>query len=230
MSSLCFGQSESKPSTDGNVVSVKMQPIKGWRMSTEFKHRNYAINLDANVRHGGNFSVSLKSKSSADEDKRKNIFLMQTIKGENYRGKKLRLSAFVKSENVEHAALWMRMDGDGMKVLNLDTMDNRPINGTVDWQKYEIILDVPTETRQIVFGLALKGSGQVWLDDINLEEVSFDTPGTSVKLPAEWEKGSTKRIEQYKTTNKEDYDKQLKAFAERSVTASSVAANLDFEN
>jgi hypothetical protein len=109
-------------------------------------------------------------------------------------------------------------------------MDNRPIKGTIDWQKYELVLDVPFETQQIVFGINLKGNGQVWIDDIKFEDTELSVPTTSIKSPAEFEEGSTKRIEQYKATNKEDYEKQLKAFLERNKTASLVPVNLDFEN
>jgi hypothetical protein len=215
---------------DKNVSLVTTQPINGWRIPIESERQNYEVYLDTTVRHGGNSSISIKSKLPPKEVKQKTVYLMQTIKGDNYHSKRIRLSAFVKSENVEHAALWMRMDGDGMKVLNLDNMDNRPIKGTTNWQKFDIVLDVPSQTQQIIFGITLKGSGQIWLDDITLEEISSDIPSTSTKSPAEWEIGSVKRIEQYKSTNKKDYDAQLRAFEERNVNAPLVPMNLDFEN
>jgi hypothetical protein len=230
ISSASFGQFDSRPSTDKNTSLAATQPIKGWRVPIESGRQNYEVYLDTIVRHGGNSSVSIKSKLFDNEDKQKTVYLMQTIKGDNYHGKRIRLSAFVKSENVEHSALWLRMDGDGMKVLNFDGMNNRSINGTADWQKFDIVLDVPSETRQIIFGINLKGSGQIWLDDVELEEVGSGIASTSAKSPAEWEIGSAKRIEQYKSTNKDDYDKQLRAFQERNVTASCLPVNLDFEN
>lgn len=230
VASLSFGQSESKLPTDKNAGSAAAQPIRGWRTPAESERQSYEVSLDTTVRHGGNAGASIKSKLFADGDERKTVYLMQTIKGDNYYGKKLRLSAFVKSENVERAALWMRMDGDEMKVLNLDAMDDRPLSGTADWQRYDIILDVPDGTRQIIFGVNLKGNGRIWIDDVKLEEVGSDIPGTSSKTPAEWEKASAKRIEQYKLTNKEDYAAQLRAFGQRNAAASPIPINLDFEN
>jgi len=108
-------------------------------------------------------------------------------------------------------------------------MDKRPIKGTADWQKYDLVLDVPVETYQIVFGVNLRGHGQIWIDDIKLENVGLDVPTTTFKSPAEWEAQSAKRIEQYKITNKDDYEKQLGAFQKRNVTASLIPSNLDFE-
>jgi hypothetical protein len=230
VSSLCFGQFDLKSLPNENARPATIQPVKGWRVPVEFKQQNYRVNLDTTVRHGGNASVSIKSNAFADENKGKTVYLMQTIKADDYRGKRLRLSAFVKSENVERAALWLRMDGDGMKVLNLDTMDNRPITGTGDWQKYDIVLDVPLDSRQIIFGVNLRGNGQLWIDDIKLDEVSLDTPFTSAKSPAEWERGSVKGVEKYKAANREDYDKQLRAFEQRNLTAPTAPTNLDFEN
>ncbi len=54
----------------------------------------------------------------------------------------------------------------------LDNMQSRPIRGTVDWRKYEVVLDVPQQTVGIYFGVLLAGSGQVWLSNVQLEAVS----------------------------------------------------------
>ncbi len=117
-----------------------------------------------------------------------------------------------------------------MLVLGLDAMDNRTIQGTSDWKRYSIVLDVPDKTQQIIFGASLKGDGQIWIDDIEFENVGIDVPTTTTKTPEEFAKASAKRIEQYKRTNKDDYEKQLQAFVKRSETASLMFANLNFED
>jgi hypothetical protein len=84
--------------------------------------------------------------------------LMQTFKAEEYRNKRLRLSAMVKVESIENwAGLWMRVDGPPRQVLSFDNMQSRPIQGSSDWQPYEIVLDVPEESLDIAFGLLLNG-------------------------------------------------------------------------
>lgn len=224
-----FGQSASEPSSVKNTASAATQPIEGWQ--TSGKSDYYDVYLDGTISYTGNASGSIKSILSAGIDNGRNVaHLMQTIKADNYHGKRLRMSAYIKSEAVERAALWMRMDGEEMKVFGLDTMDNRPIKGTADWQKYEIVLDVPIETQQIVFGVNLKGSGQIWIDDVRFEVVAPSVPTTTTKSPTEFEKASAERIKQYKTTNGADYERQLKAFLERNKTAPPVPINLDFEN
>ncbi len=155
---------------------------------------------------------------------------MQTIRADNYRDRRVWLSAFVKAENVEQATLWMRMDGDEMRVVNADHMEKRPITGRSDWRRYHIVLDVPAGAHQIVFGAQLKGAGQIWLDGITFEEVGRDVPVTSTRAPAEREKNSARTVEQYRTRNPEEYAKQLRAFYERDKTMPMAPVNLDFEN
>jgi hypothetical protein len=105
--------------------------------------------------------------------------LMQDFRGIEYRGKRLRMSGSVKAQVVEQwAGLWMRLDGDGGKVLSFDNMQNRQIQGTRDWKQYEVVLDVPAESIGIYFGILLVGKGQVWLSNVQFEVVGTDVPTT----------------------------------------------------
>jgi hypothetical protein len=62
-------------------------------------------------------------------------------------------------------------------------MQNRPIQGTRDWQKYEIVLDVPAKSTGIFFGILLEGKGQVWLNNVRFEVVGRNVPTTGGALP-----------------------------------------------
>ena len=57
-------------------------------------------------------------------------------------------------------------------------MQDRPIKGTSDWKRYEIVLDVPEQAQEIAFGLLLTGGGQVWMDDLKFEVVGKDVATT----------------------------------------------------
>jgi hypothetical protein len=46
-----------------------------------------------------------------------------------------------------------------------NTRLERTIQGTADWQTYDITLQIPDEPGQIEFGLMLYGPGQIWLRD-----------------------------------------------------------------
>lgn len=228
-SSVFLGQNASKTPEAKKGTFTAAQTIEDWNVPGELGLKDYQIYLDTDVFRTGAASGSIKSKSSVG-GARQSAFLMQIIKAGNYRGKRLQMSAYIKSEEAEHAALWMRLDAEKMLVLGLDAMDDRPIQGTNDWWRYSIVLDVPVETEQITFGINLKGSGQIWIDDIEFEAVGEDVPTTVAKTAAEFAKSSAKRIEQYKTTNRDDYEKQLEGFLKRNANASRTPSNLGFEN
>jgi hypothetical protein len=108
--------------------------------------------------------------------------LMQTFAADSYRAKRVRMSAFVKSEGVEGwAGLWMRVDGSQQRSLSFDNMQDRPIKGTGDWQGYDIILDVPQESTNISFGILLHGKGKVYLDNVAFEAVASTVETTDLK-------------------------------------------------
>ncbi len=80
---------------------------------------------------------------------------MQSISAENYLDKRLRLSGFIKSKDVNGwSGMWMRIDGDNGKQLGFDNMQTRPIKGTTDWKQYEIVLDVPANSKTINYGVS----------------------------------------------------------------------------
>lgn len=106
--------------------------------------------------------------------------LSQSISSSNYQGKRVRFSAWVRSEGVVHGAgLWMRVDGPEGKVLSFDNMSDRPIRQTRDWQHYAIILDVPPQAHHITYGALLTGEGKMLWDAARLEVVDEAIPTTS---------------------------------------------------
>ncbi len=77
-----------------------------------------------------------------------------------YIGKRLRLSGYIRTINSSGTGMWMRVDGNEMgKSLQFDNMGSRQIMGTTEWQKYEIVLDIPATSRGIYYGVLTTGSG-----------------------------------------------------------------------
>ena len=98
--------------------------------------------------------------------------IMKTIQPDAFLGKTIKMSAYVKSENVKSwAGLWMRVDYYTAAVLAFDNMQRRPIKGTKDWTKYEVVLYVPTEATAISYGVLLNETGQIWFKDVTIEIV-----------------------------------------------------------
>lgn len=128
--------------------------------------QNYEMGIDTAVAHNGNHSGFIKAKEEGT-----GIWgtWMQSFDAVPYSGKRVKLTAFLKTVDAGKAALWMRIDGEG-RILGFDNMHDRPIVGTTDWTQYAIILDVPKESVDIALGVMLTGSGGVWFDDLSLNE------------------------------------------------------------
>ncbi len=141
------------------------------------KPKSYNMGIDKGKGQDGKNAATIKSI-----DEKINGFgtLMQQCKPDKYLGKRIKMTGYVKSENVTNwAGLWMRVDQtDSRQPLAFDNMGDRPIKGTTDWTKYEIILDVPNHASIIAYGALLDGTGQIWFDQITFEILSDFSPST----------------------------------------------------
>ena len=159
----------------GLVLVAQATLPRGWLL-TGTKPSEYEVGVDVDQKYQGHATAFLKSKSlNADGFGT----LMQSIKAEQYLGRKVRLSGLVKSEEVlGWAGLWMRVDKEKSPVA-FDNMENRAIKGTTGWQRYDVVLDVPTNATAISFGILLAGSGVVWLNGTKFDVVDADVPVTN---------------------------------------------------
>ncbi|MEP6496276.1 MAG: PDZ domain-containing protein [bacterium] len=141
----------------------------------------FLVGVDRSVQHGGRASghIAASSPSSVGSG-----VLGQSVRADNFRGKRVRFSAYVKTRDVgtNGARLWMRVDGDG-GFLAFDNMPNRAIRGTTEWTLVSIVLDVPDSAEGIAFGFLLASSGEAWIDDGAFEVVGPDVAVTS-SMPA----------------------------------------------
>lgn len=96
------------------------------------------------------------------------------------RGKRIRISGWIKTKDVrECAGLDMyAYSAVGVLVAFDQMMCARPIHGTTDWQKYEIVRDIPQDATRIFLGEILFCSGEIWTDNFQVEPVGNDVPLT----------------------------------------------------
>lgn len=221
---LALSQNDKKKEDAKKIAESADKLPNGWGKSGS-DPANYEIFVDTNIRRSGKASASVKAKRTFE--KKQFTTLAQSVRPDNFREKRVRLSAYIKSENVsEYALMWMRVDGTNLRVLDFDNMEDRPIKGTTDWKRYEIVLDVPAETLEIAFGVILSESGQVWIDDVKFEIVGQDTAKTTLKISPEELEKKEKEWEEYKRTHKEQYEAMLAKVKTRPLSP----VNLDFEN
>jgi beta-lactamase regulating signal transducer with metallopeptidase domain len=147
---------------------------QGWILAGS-NPASYQTGIDHQASDKGFSSAYLRSKQSAGEGFGT---LMQEFSAAQYAGKRLRLSASVKADQLsDWAGLWMRVD-KGSESVAFDNMTDRPIKGTTGWQNYEVVLDVPQDATGIAFGVLLSKQGNVWLNDVKFQSVGLNVPTT----------------------------------------------------
>jgi hypothetical protein len=166
------------------AADIPPNTLPGWTLKGD-RADSYEIGMDEKTLREGRRTAYIKSKEPHIDGF---ATVMQIMSPQDYVGKRVELSGWLKTENVEElAGLWMRIDGDNGRVFGFDNMLNRPIKGTTDWKRYSVVLDVPKATREIHFGILLNGTGEVWASTMRLEKVSKDVPSTSIDEQPELE-------------------------------------------
>lgn len=155
----------------------EMNEIKGWSLSGS-NPELYEVTVDSNVFHTGTKSGLLYSKNEVNAQHFGTM--MQGFQAHDYKKKRLKLSCFLKTENVFKCGAWLRIDNATGDTIQFDNMDNRSIQGTTDWNHYSIVLDVPEDSSSIHFGVLLIGQGKVWADGFRFEEVTEKVPTTNM--------------------------------------------------
>jgi hypothetical protein len=156
------------------LFSFDFEKAEGW-FSAGSKPKSYDMGIDKGAGQDGKNCATIKSK-----DKRINGFgtLMQNFSPDKYIGKKIRMTGFMKSKDVDQwAGFWLRIDYANSKNI-LDNMYDRPVKGNTEWTKYEIVLEVPETAKNIGFGALLHGTGQIWFDNLNFELADISVPST----------------------------------------------------
>jgi hypothetical protein len=152
----------------------------GWLLISDLS-QCYFGGYDAEIVQSGRYSASLKS---IDNKPGAYCMLLQSSCAEKFKNKRIRLNGYMKSSHLEHAAvLWLRVDS-GVKIVGFDNMimeNPRPVMGTTDWKKYNIVLDVPGNATSISYGALIMLSGQIWIDNLSIEIVDDSVETTGIK-------------------------------------------------
>lgn len=172
-----FAQNAEIPVVSAPLNSKDEIP-EGWSKSGS-QPQDYIIGTNQYEAHGGNESAFIKSAISRASGYGT---LSQTINAKNYRDERIKLSGFAKSKFVSYrAGFFMEIFSASGTRLTYDNMENRPIVGSSDWRKYEIVLDVPSNAEKITLGVFLYGQGEVLIDDLKITFVDSSVPTTNIE-------------------------------------------------
>ncbi|MBE8714213.1 S41 family peptidase [Sphingobacterium hungaricum] len=187
LSLIVYGQEKNDFSKLFGFELIENNVPIGWKFSL---NKDYVLQIDSTQVYGGKYATSITYSSGEGFG---SIFSVLP----NYSGKKITVSAFVKTENVTegYAGLWVRIDptSSSEKSIAFDNMSNKGIKGTTDWTRYEITLDLnPEKTSNIFIGALLVGKGKMWVDDfavtIDGKDIAELTPIQQTIAPAKQDK------------------------------------------
>lgn len=172
------------------ILNACTQAILKQKLNLDFEHhtnglpsnwkvfgdQEYKFSIDSIHKKSGRFSAVIENTSDKSD-----FGALSIVLPDHYEGKTIRLSGFIKTENVTdgYAGLWVRIDPN----LGFDNMENRGVIGTSDWTAYEIVLPLKAkETESIVVGGILVGKGKMWLDGLKvfIDGMELDDPKLKV--------------------------------------------------
>ncbi|MCF8716496.1 hypothetical protein JM658_16865 [Joostella atrarenae] len=130
-----------------------------------FKSGDYHISNDSLNHVEGKNAVMISSTDNSSSSSYGYITLKLP---ESVRGEQIKLEGYMKTENVDGGAgLFLKIERFG-KSLEFDNMFKKGIQGTTNWQKYEIHLPNHENATDIYIGGILKGKGTVWFDNFKV--------------------------------------------------------------
>jgi hypothetical protein len=172
----CITRSKkSRQVANGNEKAPQRRFLpKGWTTRTLYEQTRclYSAGVDNVVTYKGKKAACIEVTES---DYYAKVQLYQILRCEGWRGKRVRVSVQLKSQDVKvKAGFWLDVIGPHEGTLACDDMENRQIFGTTNWKKYEIVVDVPMEAVELHFGACVQGSGILWFANLSIEEVGLD--------------------------------------------------------
>jgi hypothetical protein len=99
---------------------------------------------------------------------------MQSFSAAAYRGKTVRLRAWVRVEAgspEDRAQMWLHVDRPGGRLAYVDNIDDhRPVQPD-NWTAGEIVVEIDRDSQFLDFGVTAFGRGRVWVDDVTFDIV-----------------------------------------------------------
>ena len=130
----------------------------GWKLESNVS--NYNVSVDSINVKSGKYSIIIESMSDSSNSVVELYFTLP----ENYQGKQIKLSGYVKTENVTGEVLLAVINYPFGSHILKDT-----IHGTSNWKKYEVTAQLrPDITKEIIIAEGVSGKGKIWLDDFKI--------------------------------------------------------------
>jgi hypothetical protein len=149
----------------------------GWTFAA-FERPDYRYGCDSITYHAGKRSgfFQYAVDPMVVHPRRGPAAFFQAFKAGQFKGKRIRVTAYVKAAgNHGGAFLWRNLEERHR--LSAYAFPGEPISANTDWERHVIVIEVPPTTEAIVFGVTLSGRGTIWVDDVAIDTVQ-DGPVT----------------------------------------------------
>jgi len=165
-----------------NFEQVENGAPTGWQANKN--NDSFIFSLDSTVVKSGKYSVAIECNNEALQinNRMPKFGILGTIIPENFNGKQITLSGYIKTENVTegYASLLLRIDPE------IDVNEVK-IMGTTEWKRYEVTIPMnPQKTRNFAIAAMLAGNGKVWFDGLMIsidgKDISQLTPIPTANL------------------------------------------------
>jgi len=150
--------------------------ISGQDSAQAIKEYSGAID-HTNVYEGSGSGILISTEDTAHSGT-----LMQVSSAAAYRGKYLKMSAFLRSNAVDQrAGLWIRADDiNGTTVAFRNCFSPRAplsfVAGNTAWKEVEISIGIPESAVALSYGVQMIGRGTVWIDNVSIDAIGPRAP------------------------------------------------------
>ena len=157
---------EKKRSIDLNLDFERTGTQENTDLSWQFnRSQYYKSGIDSKIAHKGNNSLKIENFGKPVQQFGGAVYLvLDSIQ----KGQIIKLSGFIKTENTN-------LDSLGLIINLIDTLETAykisndvNLKGTHDWKEYTVELRNKNCPAKLVIGVALRGEGKIWADDLKL--------------------------------------------------------------
>jgi len=169
-------------------LQAKDEIPEGWNkwVNSQYSPSAYEAGIDTKVFHSPpkSYYIKFNELTEIKTSSRPTASIHQSLLIKDFLGKRIKLSAFLKGNNLTgKAAFYIHIHSvkDGREEYLRRGADD--IRGSTDWKLCTIIIDVEENASSFIYGLFIEGQGQVWVDDVNIEIVGKEIPEKGVWFP-----------------------------------------------
>jgi hypothetical protein len=190
------------PAATARPMAAPADTVAAWR--ADMPEPMGRIVLDTVEKHGGgasgHFTSTVQAASIVNSEGRggrggqgprvRPVRFQQSLNAEPYRGRRVRLSMWVRTRMpdkpepkmpVSQTNVFMRIENEDGTFTQYDG-SIAPIYGNTEWTRKIVVIEVPTDAYAMSFGVAVTGPGNVWVDDVVLDDQG-EAMGPYQKLP-----------------------------------------------